>query len=203
MRLAPATKAPAASFPVVCLGGSAGGLSAYKQILRELPADFNMAIVIVAHRARQNAMFLVPLLAKVTTMEVVEAKEGMRLQPNRVHVAPPQKAITTDGMVLRLKRTEVIGWPTSIDAFLFSLAKQCASRAIAIILSGMGYDGSVALQAIKDAGGVTFAQSDASWGSMPQSAVNTGHVDFVLTASEIGKQLAMMSEESQAAKQRS
>ncbi|HXX15979.1 MAG TPA: chemotaxis protein CheB [Candidatus Eremiobacteraceae bacterium] len=203
MRLAPATKAPVESFPVVCLGGSAGGLSAYKQILRELPADFNMAIVIVAHRARQNAMFLVPLLAKVTTMEVVEAKEGMRLQPNRVHVAPPQKAITTDGMVLRLKRTKVIGWPTSIDAFLFSLAKQCASQAIAIILSGMGYDGSVALQAIKDAGGVTFAQSDASWGSMPQSAVNTGHVDFVLTASEIGKQLAMMSEESQAAKQRS
>lgn len=194
MTLPPATKAPMAGFPVVCLGGSAGGLSAYREILRELPANFSMAIVIVAHRATENSMYLVPLLAKVTTMEVVEAKEGMRLEPNRVYVAPPKKAITTDGMVLRLKAVNAKGWPTSIDAFLFSLAKQCASRAIAIILSGMGFDGSVALGAIKDAGGVTFAQSDASWASMPQAAVNTGHVDFVLTASEIGRHLAMMSE---------
>jgi CheB methylesterase len=103
MTLAPATKAPVASFPVVCLGGSAGGLSAYQEILRELPADFSMAIVIVAHRSKENSMYLVPLLAKVTTMKVVEAKEGMRLEPNHVYVTPPQKAITTDGMVLKLK----------------------------------------------------------------------------------------------------
>jgi two-component system CheB/CheR fusion protein len=101
-------------------------------------------------------------------MEVVEVTNGM-LEPGRVFVAPPQKEITTDGVALRISDDlpKGYGWPTLIGDFLFSLAHRCTLRAIVIIVSGMGYDGSGALGAVKQAGGWTFAQSDASYSSMP------------------------------------
>jgi chemotaxis response regulator CheB len=181
-------------FPVVCIGGSAGSLIAYIDILQEMPAKARVAIVIVSHRAPQDAGRLIKLLARATRMQVVEVTDGMLLEPGRVFVAPPQKEITTDGVALRISDVpDNYGWPTLIGDFLLSLARKCSSRAIVIIVSGMGYDGSGALAAVKQAGGRTFAQSDASYSSMPQAAIDTKHVDFVLQANEIGRYLASLS----------
>jgi chemotaxis response regulator CheB len=181
-------------FPVVCIGGSAGSLFAYTDILREMPAKAGVAIVIVSHRAPDHAGLLMTLLAKATRMEVVEVTDGMLLEPGRIFVAPPQKEITTDGVAFRVSEGgNNHGWPTLISDFLFSLASRCTSRAIVIIVSGMGYDGSGALAKVKEAGGWTFAQSDASYSSMPQAAIETKHVDFVLRADQIGRYLASLS----------
>lgn len=182
------------NFPVVCIGGSAGSLFAYVDILREIPAKAGVAIVIVSHRALGDAGRLIKLLAKATCMEVVEVTDGILLEPGRIFVAPPQREISTDGVALRLSESAPSkhGWPTLISDFLFSLASQCTSRTIVIIVSGMGYDGSGALAAVKQAGGWTFAQSDASYSSMPQAAIDTNCVDFVLRANEIGRYLASL-----------
>lgn len=188
-----ATKATMDRFPVVCLGGSAGGLQAYKQILRRLPADTGMAFVIVSHRGIGDAHLFLPVLRATTNMTVVEATDGIRLEPNRVFVALPHMETITDGVVLNVQaRSKPRGLPILVTVFLLSLAKTCTSRSIAIILSGIGDDGSSALSAIKSGGGVTFAQSDAEWDGMPQEAIDTGHVDFILTAAGIGEHLATM-----------
>jgi two-component system CheB/CheR fusion protein len=185
-----------AVFPVVCIGGSAGGLRAYKDILGQMPLNAGLAIVIVSHRAIDDADRLVQLLSKMTHMEVVEVTDEVLLEPGFIYVTPPQREITTDGVVLKLAATQTKyqGWPTVISGFLFSLASTCSSRAIAIIVSGMGHDGSGALSAIKENGGCTLAQSDPEFLGMPQAAVDTNHVDFVLRSKEIGSYLASLSE---------
>jgi chemotaxis response regulator CheB len=187
---------PPRIFPVVCIGGSAGSLRAYQDILGKMPINAGLAIVIVSHRAIGYADVLVPLLANMTHMEVVEVTDEVVLEPGFIYVAPPHRDITTDGVVLKLAAdpTSTRGWPTLISGFLFSLASTCSTRAIAIIVSGMGYDGSGALATIKDKGGWTLAQSDAEYAAMPQAAVDTNHVDFVLRSKEIGSYLASLSE---------
>lgn len=183
-------KAPAI-FRVVCIGGSAGSLTAYLDILRQIPTKPGVAIVIVSHRSRSRADRLVQILARATRLSVVEVTDGMRLQPNLVFVAPAYREITTDGVALRLAgQTGYNGWPTVISDFLFSLASACTVRAIAIIVSGTGHDGSAGLVAVKRAGGRTFAQSDALFPDMPEAAIGTEHVDFISTAEAIGKYLA-------------
>jgi len=175
---------------VVCLCGSAGALDAYRAILASLTAAHRVAIVVLAHRQPGNHTLL-PLLAKVTNMSVSEVEEGMAIEPNRVFLMPPRGVhmTTTEGR-FHLKTHLKLGWPTSITAFLSSLAKSVGSRAVAVILSGMAADGSAALGAIKAGGGKTFAQSGAVYESMPQHAIDTGHVDYVLSAPQIGAHLA-------------
>jgi len=184
------TNADGDDFRVVCLGGSAGGLEAYMDILRSLPADTGMGFVIAPHRALEYAHLLPQLLGKVTGMPVVEVKQGMRLEPNRVFVMPPRVDMSLAGNVFDLRTTSrPPGWPKTINTFLCSLAEAAGPRAVAVILSGLDGDGSAALKAIKSAGGLTFAQSDASYDSMPRTAVETGHVDYLLPASGIAKAL--------------
>lgn len=181
-------------FPVVCLAGSAGGLEAYREILRQLPNDNGMAFVIVSHRGEGDPTLLPNLLARVTRMEVLDAEDGMMLEPNCVFVKPARTHLTTDGLAFQLyDQPKTPGWSVDVTSFLLSLAKTCSARSIAVILSGMGFDGSSALGNIKEAGGVVFAQSDPIYGDMPQSAVNTGYVDFTLSATQIGQRLAAMS----------
>jgi two-component system CheB/CheR fusion protein len=182
-----------AYFPIVCIGGSAGSLSAYRDILRQMPEHPDIAIVIISHRSRSSDR-LVQILARDTCLTVVEATDGMSLKPNFVFVAPAHREITTDGVTLRLAEglTGFNGWPTVISDFLFSLASGCTSRAIAIIVSGMGHDGSAGLIAVKRAGGQTFAQSDAFYHNMPEAAIDTEYVDFISSASIIGKYLATL-----------
>lgn len=178
------------TFPVVCLCGSAGVLQAYKEILCGLPINTGMTFVLVSHRGPDNKNLLLHLLSTKTHMEIVEATDGCKLEPNLVIVAPPHVEITTDGIVLKVcPRPKTNRWPTVISDFLRSVAATCASRSIVVILSGVGYDGSEALGAIKNSGGVTFAQSDCQFEGMPQEAINTGHVDFILTARKIGEHL--------------
>jgi chemotaxis response regulator CheB len=183
-------------FRVVCLGGSAGGLQAYTDILRGLPADTGMAFVIAAHRAPKQTQLLPHLLRAVTKMPIVEVKEGMRLEPNRVFLMPSQMDMTTTGDEFHLRTTaRPPGWPTTINLFLFSLAEALGQRAVAVILSGLDGDGSAALKSVKAAGGLTFAQSDATSKSMPREAVETGHIDYLLPAAEIAKALSALAHE--------
>lgn len=181
---------------MVCLGGSAGGLQGYMDILRSLPADTGMAFVIAPHRALENAQLLPQLLSSVTKMPVLEVRQGMRLEPNRVFVMPPRMDLTTAGNAFHLRTTSrPPGWPKTINIFLSSLAETVGKRAVAVILSGLDGDGSAALKAIKGAGGLTFAQSDAAYDSMPRSAVETGHIDHLMPAVEIAKPLLALAHE--------
>jgi len=116
----------------------------------------------------------------------------MSLQPDNVFLIPPRVHMTTTGRSFHLKPHQRCGWPTSISVFLMSLAASVGSRAIAVILSGMAADGSDALGCIKAAGGRTFAQSGAVFDSMPQNAIDTGHVDYVFPASDIAERIARM-----------
>ena len=185
------TSAEGDDFRVVCLGGSAGGLEAYMDILGSLPADTGMGFVIAPHRALEYAHLLPQLLlSTVTGMPVVEVKEGMRLEPNRVFVMPPRVDMSLAGNAFDLRTTSrPPGWPKTINTFLCSLAEAAGPRAVAVILSGLDGDGSAALKAIKSAGGLTFAQSDASYDSIPRTALETGHIDYLLPASGIAKAL--------------
>ena len=177
-------------FRVVCLGGSAGGLEAYLEILGSLPADTGMAFVVAPHRALEYANLLPDILRKVTGMLVLEVTRGMRLEPNRVFVMPPRVDMSLAGNAFDLRTTSrPAGWPKTINTFLCSLAEAAGPRAVAVILSGLDGDGSAALKAIKSAGGLTFAQSDASYDSMPRTAVETGHIDYLLPASGIAQAL--------------
>jgi len=177
---------------VVCFCGSARALEAYKTILARLTADRWMAIVVLAHHPLWNSRLL-QILATATDMPAWEVEEGMALEPNHVFLMPPRGVhLTTTGRSFHLKANRKRGLPTSISVFLLSLAGSVGSRAIAVILSGMAADGSSALGAIKAAGGETFAQSGAEYDSMPQHAINTGHVDYICSAAEIGARLADM-----------
>ena len=178
------------NFRVVCLAGSAGGLQAYLGILRNLPAGTGMAFVVAAHRGLDHAHLLPQLLAKATTMPVVEVVQGMRLAANQIFLLPPGKDMTINAgeFVLRRKQ-KTQGWPITINLFLFSLAEEYRHRAVAVILSGVDHDGIAALKAIKAAGGVTFAQSDPVFDDMPRHAMETGHVDFTLTPAGIAQAL--------------
>ena len=178
-------------FPIVCLCGSAGALNAYRTILARLTGGPGVAIVVLAHRAPENSTLL-PLLANVTDMPVSEVEEGTILEPDHVFLMPPRVYMTTTGKSFHLQPNRRYGWPKSISVFLFSLASSIGSRAIVVILSGMAADGSDALGLIKAAGGWTFAQSGAVYDSMPQNAIDTGHVDYIFPAVGISEQIARM-----------
>ena len=178
------------SFRVVCLGGSAGGLEAYLEILRSLPADSGMAFVVVSHRGLGNEDRLCWLLARATAMPVAEVEQGMSLEPNRVFIMPAGKDMTLHSDIFDLKATpRRRGFSKALTLFLRSLSEAYGSRGVAVILSGMDGDGSAALAAFKAAGGVTFAQANPAFASMPDHAVATGHVDFVLPPAEIAQAL--------------
>src|ERR1035438_8025854 len=168
------------SIPVAGIGGSAGGLEVFKHLLADLPADTGLAIVFVQHLDPKHHSLLSEILARSTTMAVREAADGMPVEANHVYVIPPNSDLTIGQGLLRLApRAQDPGPHMPIDRFLRSLAEECGSRAIGVILSGAGTDGAAGIQAIKAAGGVTFAQDQytAKFASMPQAAVATNCVD--------------------------
>jgi two-component system CheB/CheR fusion protein len=180
---------------IVGIGGSAGGFEAAMELLRHLPTSTGMAFVIVQHLDPHHASRLPKLLGKVTAMPVVELGEPTTPQPNTVYVQPPNKCvIVKDGALQLIRRTEQLN--LSIDHFLESLAEQCSSRAIGVILSGSGTDGTHGLRAIKAAGGLTFAQSEASakFNAMPRSAIRAGFVDVALAPREIAQEIRRVSD---------
>lgn len=176
-------------FPVVCVGGSAGALDAYIRFLRCLPADIGAAIVIVNH-LRTVATQLHEILPYHTEMPVELITEGLVLQPNHVFIIPAQRDLHVLDGKFRLKPiSKPRGWPDVITVFLNSLAQHWNGKLIAVIVSGYDGDGAAALRSIKEVGGVTIAQKLTTAGQpdMPESAIATGWIDFVLSPEDIAR----------------
>ncbi len=174
------------------IGASAGGLEAFTAVLSNVSPSTGMAFVIIQHLSPDRESLLVQLLAKSTSMPVVEAKEGMRLRPNRVHVIPPdvRMAIAKGALSLR-PRVHGHGAPMPIDHFFRSLAENQNNLAIGVVLSGNESDGALGLGAIRDDGGIALVQSETSAKNpgMPRAAIASGYADLVLSAEDIGREL--------------
>jgi two-component system CheB/CheR fusion protein len=186
-------QASAASFPIVGVGASAGGLEALSVFLQALPPRTGVAIVVIQHLAPQHESALTQLLSKATSMPVLEVTHGMPVERNHVYVIPPDKIMTIRGGALLLIPRERASVPHHpIDEFFVALAHEQKTAAIGVILSGSGSDGTLGLKAIKAEGGVTFAQDPktAAWPAMPGSAISAGAVDFVLPPAGVAAELA-------------
>jgi two-component system chemotaxis response regulator CheB len=184
-------KGAANDFPVVCVGGSAGGLDAYIRLLRNLPDDLGVAIVIVNH-LRTVATRLHEILPNYTTMPVELITERLLIQPNRVFIIPEQRDLHVLNGTFRLKPiSKPRGWPDVITVFLKSLTQHWDGKLVAVIVSGYDGDGAAALCGIKEVGGITIAQKldTAGQPDMPESAIASGCVDFVLSPEDIAKEL--------------
>src|SRR5437867_984618 len=183
--------------PIVGIGGSAGGFEAAMELLRNLPSRTGMAFVIVQHLDPHHASRLPNLLGKVTAMPVSEVTGTTTPKPNTVYVQPPNKCVIARNGTLKLvQREERLN--VAIDHFFESLAEECGSRSIGIVLSGTGSDGTAGLRAIKAAGGLTFAQNQesAKFDAMPRSAIRAGFVDLVLPPGEIAREIERIADHS-------
>ena len=185
-----------APFPIVGIAASAGGLEAFTQLLSHLPIDTGMGFVLIQHLDPHHKSLLTEILARTTLMPVSQVEDGMAIAPNQVYVIPPNTKMTLAKGVLQLSpREKVYGKYMPGDAFFASLAVDRGHKAIAVVLSGADGDGSKGLKAIKAVGGVTFAQCEetAAFDSMPNTAVATGNVDFVLPPEKIAEELGNLS----------
>ena len=175
-------------FPIVGVGASAGGLTAFTQFLRSLPTDPGVACVLIQHLDPNYPSELPHILTSSTGLSVKNAEEGKDLEPDCVYVLPSNALLTiSEGRFRLTPRTA--GHPFAIDHFLKSLAADQGPDSIGVLLSGTGSDGAAGLTAIKAAGGMTFAQDPASaeHGDMPRNAIERGAVDHVLSAEAIGR----------------
>ncbi|MEG4348536.1 CheR family methyltransferase [Microcoleus sp. LAD1_D3] len=181
-----------APFPIVGIAASAGGLEAFTGLLSHLPTDTGMAFVLIQHLAPDHKSLLSEILARTTEMPVNEVEDGVAVEPNQVYVIPPNtKMVLSKGVLQLSPREKIYGKYMPGDAFFTSLAIDRGHKAIAVVLSGGDGDGSLGLKAIKAAGGMTFAQCQdtAKFDSMPNTAVATGNVDFVLPPEKIAEEL--------------
>jgi two-component system CheB/CheR fusion protein len=193
---APREEAPQQSeeeiYPIAAIGASAGGLEAFTRLIGALPADAQLTFILLQHLSPNHESMLQALIAKVTPLPVVEARDGEELRHGTVYVMPPNVVMTLDGDRLKLRPRPESGHNMPIDVFFRSLSVNQPHRAIAIILSGAGTDGALGLQEVKAAGGITFAQEarSAKFDGMPLAAASTGSVDFVLPPEQIAAELA-------------
>ena len=192
-RAARATGDP--SFPIVGVGASAGGLEAFTDLLKALPPNPGMAFVFIVHMAPTHESMLPRLLAKTTSMAVLEITDGLVVEPDHVYIIPPSAGLTiSQGTLQLVARKEGVRKVLPIDDFFCALAEDRKSAAIGVILSGTASDGTQGLKAIKAEGGITFAQDQASarFPDMPLNAVSAGYVDFSLPPDKIASELARM-----------
>jgi len=185
---------PDIGFPVVGIGASAGGLAAFEAFFSGMPAntDPNMAFVLVQHLAPDHKSILSDLIKRHTRMEVHEVEDGMVVQPNHAYIIPPNRDMAfRDGALQLLEQSAPRGVRLPIDFFFRSLAQDQRHRAICIVLSGTGSDGTVGMRSIKGEGGMAMAQDPDSteYDGMPRSAIATGLVDYVLQPQEMPAQL--------------
>jgi two-component system CheB/CheR fusion protein len=179
-------------FPVVGIGASAGGLEAFKKLVAALPAPTGMAFILIQHLDPTHESMMVDLLSRVTSLTVQQATEGTKLECEHLYVIPPGTYLSVANASLRLSLPSARrGARLPFDFLLSSLAEDFGARAICVVLSGSGNDGSQGLRAIKGNGGFVIAQepSEASYDGMPRSAVMTGAVDLVLPAEKIAEAL--------------
>jgi two-component system CheB/CheR fusion protein len=180
-------------FPIVGIGASAGGLEALSQLLAKLPPNTGMAFLVVQHLDPRHESRLAELLARATPLRVLEAEHGQAVQPNHVYVIPPNTNMALAQGILHLtSRGEARGPHLPIDYLFRSLAEGQKGRAIAVVLSGTGSDGTQGVCEVKAVGGITFAQEEktAAHGGMPASAIGSGCIDFVLPPGDIARRLA-------------
>ncbi|MDX1548417.1 MAG: chemotaxis protein CheB, partial [Rhodothermales bacterium] len=183
---------PALDFPVIGIGASAGGLRAYETFFDEMHEATGMAFVLVQHLDPHHQSELAELLQNHTRMPVLQVEDGTHVEPNHVYVIPPGTSLSIEGGVLRLSDpVKRRGHRAPIDLFFRSLAEDQGERAVAVVLSGTGSDGTLGLKAVKERAGITMAQDpdDAEYDGMPRSAIATGLVDVALPAGELARKL--------------
>jgi two-component system CheB/CheR fusion protein len=171
------------SFPIVAIGASAGGLESLEAFFDNMPSDTGTAFVIVQHISPEGKSMLGEILKKHTRMAVLQVQEGMRPEPDCVYFNPPGRDVTLTRSGFQLEEQTVVrGMKLPIDHFFRSLALELGEKAICIILSGTGSDGTLGLKAIKEEAGMVMVQEieQARYGGMPESALSTGLVDYVL-----------------------
>ena len=190
-------KRPTRPFPVVGIGASAGGLEAFSQLLKYLPEEINASLVLVQHLDPTYKSLLTELLSKATKLPVIEVTDGIKVLPGHVYVIPPNTNMTIlKGVLYLTRRLEGAPKQSPIDIFLRSLAEDKKMAAIGVILSGTSVDGIDGLRAIKQEGGVTFAQDETSakYYDLPRAAIHAGVADLVLSPPDIAKELVRLSQ---------
>ena len=185
------------NFPVVCVGGSAGGLDAYIRLLKHLPADMDVAVVIVNH-LRKVATLLHDILPQYTEMPVKLITEKLDIEPNHVFIIPEKRDLHVLNGEFRLKPiSKPWGWPDVITVFMKSMTENWNGKLIAVIVSGYDGDGAEALCGIREVGGITIAQKPetAAQPDMPESAIASGCIDFILSPENIAKRIVKIAHE--------
>lgn len=180
--------APAESFYVVGIGASAGGLEALEQFFEQMPRNSRLSFVVVQHLSPDFKSMMDELLSRRTRIPIVRVEDGIEVQPDAIYLMPPRKEmILSGGRLFLTDKDPSQGFALPIDRFLRSLAQDCGSRSIGVILSGTGSDGSRGIREIHEAGGLVVAQSEESarFDGMPRSARETGLVDLVLAPADM------------------
>src|SRR5580698_1304589 len=181
---------------IVAIGASAGGLEACRKLLDALPSPNGMAFILVQHLDPTHDSMMVDLLAGHTSMLVLQAIDGMLIESNHLYVIPPGTYLSVRDGALRLSRPQARhGARLPFDFLLYSLAEEYGTRAVCVILSGTGADGSLGLKVVKERSGLVIAQDpdEAGYDGMPRSAIMTGAVDLVLPVAKIAEALAKFS----------
>jgi two-component system, chemotaxis family, CheB/CheR fusion protein len=179
-------------YPVVAIGASAGGLEAFKEFFRALPADSGMAFILIQHFDGQHESHLATILSRETSVPIMEIRSGEKIKPDRIYTTPAGMAPAIFGGEFTLNSQDSEpGQHLPINFLMRSLAEEEADCAIGIVFSGTGVDGTLGLASIKAEGGITFAQepTTAEYDAMPRSAIDSGCVDFVMPPAEIAKEL--------------
>jgi two-component system CheB/CheR fusion protein len=184
------------AFPIVGVGASAGGLMAVTDLLKHLPRDVQVAVVLVQHLDPKHGSLTSDILSRVSPMPVAEVTDGMQIHAHHVYVIPPNATLRISNRVLRLLPREARGQHLPIDLFFRSLAEEKKEQAIGVVLSGIASDGTAGVQAIKAEGGFTFAQDpvSAQYDGMPRSAILSGAVDVVETPEGIAAEIVKIAE---------
>ena len=181
------------NFDVVAIGASAGGLQALTKVLGDLAKTFPSSIVVVQHLAPGHKSWMASLLGRSSQVKVKQAEHGEILLPGTVYTAPPDEHLLVGPGKIQLAHSQLVHFSRpSIDLLFESVAGTYGSRSIGVVLSGSGKDGSAGIRAIKEAGGITIAQlpGTADFRHMPEAAIDTGCIDFILPLAKIGEKLA-------------
>jgi two-component system chemotaxis response regulator CheB len=183
-------------FDIVAIAASAGGVHALTDVLRRLPADIGVIVVCVQHLDPRHRSLMPEIMGRRSSLPVAHAEDGKHLEPGHVYLAPPDRhlLVNRDGTI-SLTQTELVNFVRpSADLLFESVAAAYGERAIAVVLTGAGKDGSMGVTAIKKRGGTVIAQDESSseFFSMPSAAIKTGAVDFVLSLDEIPSALATL-----------
>ena len=183
------------SFPIVGVGASAGGLDAFKRLIKSLPENPGIALILVQHLEPTHESMLTDLLQKISKIPIQEITDNVVVESNHIYIIPPNRSLTAfDGRLQLSPRPPKDKKHMPIDVFFTSLAEVHQEQAIGVVLSGSAADGTQGLKQIKDHGGLTFVQDpqSATFGGMPQSAIDAGVADFVLPPEQIALQLGSL-----------